>query len=101
MVQDRSSTAQPGRPDQGGTVIPVAGGRRNGLPPTRPYVWRAPRPAWMGRAITAAEATHGPPVPTCVCGQPIILGTRRTATCPDCGYRTTSSVAPGTGAAGP
>lgn len=41
---------------------------RNGLAATRPYRWRAPRPAWMRAAIAAAEAQHGPPVPTCVCG---------------------------------
>jgi hypothetical protein len=61
---------------------------RNGLAPTRPYVWRAPRPAWMLAAIAAAEAQHGPPVPACVCGQRLAF--RRGshyATCPACGRR--------------
>ncbi len=60
---------------------------RNGLAPTRPYAWRAPRPAWMLAALAAAEAEHGPPRPTCLCGT--VLGFHRGAyaTCPACGRR--------------
>jgi hypothetical protein len=59
---------------------------RNGLPATRPYRWRAPRPAWMQAALAAAEAEHGPPVPTCVCGTVLVFrrGTAY-ARCPGCG----------------
>jgi hypothetical protein len=79
------------------TAIPAArpGTGRNGIPHTgpghRPYVYGAPRPAWMARAIAAAEAQHGPPQPTCVCGHLLRSddGSRGYyGTCPACGYRT-------------
>jgi hypothetical protein len=61
---------------------------RNGLAPTRPYRWRAHRPAWMRAAIAAAEAQHGPPKPTCVCGTVLVFRHAACyATCPDCGSR--------------
>jgi hypothetical protein len=36
-------------------------GSRNGLPECRGYRYRAPRPAWMLRAIADAMAEHGEP----------------------------------------
>jgi len=61
---------------------------RNGLAPTRPYRWRDRRPAWMAAAIAAAEAEHGPPVPTCVCGARLAFRHgAQYATCTACGRR--------------
>jgi hypothetical protein len=60
---------------------------RNGLPAFRPYVRRAPRPAWMLAAIAKAEAEHGPPAPTCYCGQPVRLASGY-GTCGACGRKT-------------
>jgi hypothetical protein len=34
---------------------------RNDFPPSRGYVYRAPRPDWAIRALAAAEAVHGKP----------------------------------------
>jgi len=60
---------------------------RNGLAPTRPYTWRARRPAWMTAALAAAEAQHGPPVPTCLCGSRLPASRDAYVTCPACGRR--------------
>jgi hypothetical protein len=47
---------------------------RNGIPETpRRYTYRARRTPWMLSALAAAEAQHGPPVPTCVCGQRLVI----------------------------
>lgn len=62
---------------------------RNGLPLTR-YTWRAPRHPWHARAIAQAEAEHGPPEPTCVCGAPLTLVSGY-GHCKICGYSTASS----------
>ena len=35
------------------------------------YSYRARSYPWALRAIAAAEAVHGPPVPTCRCGAPL------------------------------
>lgn len=35
------------------------------------YQYRARNYGWAQRAITAAEARHGPPEPTCICGRPV------------------------------
>jgi hypothetical protein len=63
---------------------------RNGIPAPDyqnggGYRYRAHRPAWMHAAIAAAEAEHGPPVPTCVCGQRLVLRTGAYARCTACG----------------
>ena len=43
---------------------------RTGMPEPGGYGWRGrPRAGWAARAIGAAEAAHGKPVPTCLpCG---------------------------------
>jgi hypothetical protein len=45
------------------SVTPAPTGSRNGLPPGRPYVYRAPRPDWAVRALAEAEAACGTPPP--------------------------------------
>ena len=49
------------------------------------YQWRARTYAWAQRAIAQAEAVHGPPELTCVCGGPITAEratySRRCETC--------------------
>ena len=63
--------------------------RRNGVP-TRWYTWRGrARPPWATTAIASAEAEHGPPQPTCVCGAPITLVSGY-GHCKTCGYSTRS-----------
>ena len=80
-------------------MITVAGRRSNGRPAFRPYTRGAPRPAWMTAALAAAEAQHGPPVPTCICGHPITFGRGNPCvTCPACGWRTGSRIQPRAGA---
>jgi hypothetical protein len=50
------------------------------------YTWRAPRRPWMHAALAKAEAEHGPPVPTCVCGHRLVTPRHRMyARCPECG----------------
>jgi hypothetical protein len=66
---------------------------RNGRPPFRPYRRGAPRPAWMRTALAAAEAEHGPPVPTCLCGG--TLDWRQSyGVCPACGRGSGTNVTP-------
>jgi hypothetical protein len=66
---------------------------RNGVPVPdyengEGYHYGAHRPAWMRAAIAEAEAQHGPPVPTCVCGQPLVFRKGACyATCAACGRR--------------
>lgn len=67
-------------------ITPPPTGARTGMPTFRPYR-RGQSPAWAARVLAAAEAVHGPPSPTCVCGQPIHL-VAGYATCPGCGYTT-------------
>jgi hypothetical protein len=61
--------------------------RRNGLPPQRPYVRGAPRPAWMWTVLEAAVARYGEPVPTCLCGGRMIRRPNKAGhdRCEDCG----------------
>jgi hypothetical protein len=62
---------------------PVARGFRNGLAET-PYEYRARAYPWAQRAIAAAEAQHGKPVPVCgTCGGRLVYngGWGRCAEC--------------------
>lgn len=57
----------------------------NNVPVVPLYSYRARRYPWAQRVLAAAEAEHGPPVPTCEHGKPIPdargRGVRR---CPEC-----------------
>lgn len=71
-------------------MIPGAvpgGPARNGLPAAGHYRWRAPRHPWHAKAIANAEAQHGPPQPTCVCGARLTLVSGY-GHCKTCGYST-------------
>jgi hypothetical protein len=58
--------------------------RRNGLPPSRPYVFGAPRAPWAVRAIAEAEAQYGKPVPVCGgCGTRLVFNGGH-GHCPQC-----------------
>jgi hypothetical protein len=65
-------------------ISPPPRAARNGLPESPAYEWRGRRYPWALAVLAAAEAVHGPPSPTCLCGQPVPGGTsiRR---CPACG----------------
>lgn len=58
------------------------------------YRYRARRPAWMARALAKAEAEHGPPVPTCVCGGALRFTRAQVAVCPACGAGPEEASAP-------
>jgi hypothetical protein len=64
------------RAGQPATLTPDHREKRNDMPEVPLYRWRplGARPAypWAARAIAAAEAVHGPPEPTCLCGRPLL-----------------------------
>lgn len=61
---------------RGRAVIPgyLSGALRQ-LPLIPAYQWRTRAYPTARRAIRKAEAEHGPPVPTCLCGGRVLFGT--------------------------
>lgn len=63
------------RADRPAVLMPDYREKRNDMPDVPLYRWRprGDRPAypWAARAIAAAEAVHGAPEPTCLCGGPL------------------------------
>ena len=57
-----------GEPVTPGVPRPKWVALRNGLPVPQPYTWRARRYPQAERVLAAAEAEHGSPSPTCLCG---------------------------------
>jgi hypothetical protein len=81
------SPSCPGRTGEERAMIP---GYLSGALRDRPliggYKWRARTYPTAVAAITRAEAEHGPPVPTCVCGGRVIYTSEKThGVCLACG----------------
>lgn len=76
--------------------------RTAGLPPGQPvprYAWRARSYPWAQRVLAAAEAEHGQPEPTCLCGAVVTYRDGRIVRCGACG-RTPRDLADLAGKAG-
>jgi len=71
IAHNRDAADRDGRP-QAPVRTPDRRAVRNAMPLIPRYSWQARAYPWAQRVLAAAEAVHGPPVPTCLrCARPI------------------------------